>query len=271
MTTRTLPSLLLGLALSLGAGAAAASEPADAVRYPYVAAFSRVTGNDRVYFCAGTLIAPRWVLTAAHCFHGTRGARISSRNVYAAIGQDRLAAATDNVQVGVERVFIHPGYDTESQRNDIALVRLSDIAGPLIADAEGASTPRAATVLGFGRFYEGRLAAHALSPTGAPASQLSDRLRRGSVHLVDPARCAALGASSDDSAFCASADASDACVGDSGGPLVAEEMEGPDRLVGVVSLGSGCAVAEPVVRYTRVEPYAAWIHETIEQTDEPVE
>jgi len=173
------------------------------------------------------------------------------------------------VQVGVERIFVHPRYDAASQTNDIALVRLTDVAGPLVADTGGAD-PRIATALGFGSFYEGRLAGNALSRTGSPTAQLSDRLRRAAMRVVAPAHCAALGAA-DDLSVCASASPSDACIGDSGGPLVAEVPEGEDRLVGIVSLGSGCAVPEPVVRYTRVEPYAAWIFETIQQTDDPLE
>jgi secreted trypsin-like serine protease len=267
--TRLRPLPLIAAFAAAAPIAAPASEPADAVRYPYVAALSRVTGSDRVYFCVGTLIQPRWILTAAHCFHSPGGARISARNVYAAVGQDRLAAAGDEVQVGVERIFVHPRYDAASQTNDIALVRLSDVAGPLVADTGGAD-PRIATALGFGSFYEGRLAGNALSRTGAPTAQLSDRLRRAAMRVVAPAHCAALGAA-DDLSVCASAGPSDACIGDSGGPLVAEVPEGEDRLVGIVSLGSGCAVPEPVVRYTRVEPYSAWIFETIQQTDDPLE
>jgi secreted trypsin-like serine protease len=150
-------------------------------------------------------------------------------------------------------------------------VRLSDIAGPLIAEAGAQRDPPAATVLGFGSYYEGRLAARALLRTGAPAAQVSDRLRRGSVRLIDAARCAGLGEEAGDDSVCGSGGAADACIGDSGGPLVEEVPEGMDRLVGLVSLGSGCAVAEPVVRYTRVDPYLAWIDETIQQVDDPLE
>jgi secreted trypsin-like serine protease len=94
-------------------------------------------------------------------------------------------------------------------------------------------------------------------------------LSRGSVRLVDASRCAELG--DDDDTLCGASTGIDACVGDSGGPLVEEASEGPDRLIGVVSVGSGCAVSNPVVRYTPVDPYAAWIAETIQQVDDPLE
>ena len=265
-------SWIFAAAVAVTAAAPApASEPADAGRYPYVAAFSRVTAANRVYFCTGALVQPRWILTAAHCFHNTGRARISNRNVWAAVGQDRLDFADDNAQVAIDRVFIHPGYDPRTQRNDIALVRLADVAGPLIAEAGAQADPPAATILGFGSYYEGGLAARALTETGAPAAQLSDRLQRGSVRLVDPARCAGFGQDVDYDTVCGTADPADACVGDSGGPLVEEVPQGLDRLVGLVSLGSGCAVAQPVVRYTRVDPYLAWIDETIQQTEDPLE
>ena len=121
--------------------------------------------------------------------------------------------------------------------------------------------------MGFGSFYEGRLAANALSRTGAPTAQVSDRLRQAEVRLIDPATCAARlnigGGAAGNPRICAGAAAGEACIGDSGGPLIVEAADRSDRLAGIVSFGSGCAVAEPVILYTRVAAYSAWIAATI--------
>jgi secreted trypsin-like serine protease len=261
-----------GLTLLLAASAApgqGASQTGDTLRYPYVAALSRGSGDERVYFCAGALVAPRWILTAAHCFHNPGGVRIGSAGVAAEVGANRLREVPAAAQVAVARIVVHPEFDPQSQDNDIALVELAEEAGPLIAEVAtarpGPDSARA-TVLGFGSFYEGRLAASALTRTGAPAAQTSDRLRQAVVRLVDPAACAAqiggaeaIGASR----ICAGAGPDTTCVGDSGAPLVVEGADRTDRIAGIVSFGSGCAAASPVTVYTRVSAYAGWIAATI--------
>ena len=257
---------VLAAILATGAAAAGAGEPADAGRYPYVSALSRVSDGNRVYFCTGTLVAPRWILTAAHCFHDRSGARIASDGLWAEVGNDQLKSVPESVQLRIDRIVVHPEYDPASQAHDLALVQLRDMAGDLVADPFAAGVPGpTATALGFGSFYEGRLAGRALSATGAPTSQVSDHLRRAELRLVDAVSCAdRLAIGLGEGQLCAAAPADTACVGDSGGPLVSEVAEGPDRLLGIVSNGSGCAVAQPLVVYTAVAAYAGWIAATVE-------
>lgn len=256
---------LAALAVILAAGpvrAQDAGRPADTLRYPFVAALSRSTDERRVYFCAGALVAPQWILTAAHCFYSPERQRIDEADLWAEVGGSRLGEVPEAGQVRIAQIVIHPDYDPVSQADDIALVRLERIAGPLIADVADEARSRpvkgalAVTVLGFGSFYEGRLAATARLGNGAPAAQLSDRLRQAGVSLED---CAP----PDGPRLCATANSSDSCVGDSGAPLMADLGGGRDWLIGIVSAGTGCAAERPVTVYTRVSAYARWIAQVI--------
>ncbi len=125
--------------------------------------------------------------------------------------------------------------------------------------------PAQVTVLGFA--LRRQPGADGAAQERRPRSQVADRLRQASVWTIAPRTCAERlglgGAATGDVQICAGTGRDETCVGDSGSPLVAEGPGGVDRVIGLVSFGTGCAEDLPVTVYTRVSAYAGWIAETM--------
>lgn len=92
--------------------------PASETLYPNVARLAL----DGDLLCTGTLVGPRHILTAAHCFFDERNHR--------GVGDTAVVARLGGQQVRSSKIFIHPTYKSRSSacvegETDAAMVELS--------------------------------------------------------------------------------------------------------------------------------------------------
>jgi trypsin len=222
-------------------------EPTDISRHRWQVALE-AKGQ---FMCGGSIVAPQWILTAAHCFDEEPGPA----------GWRTKAGATNYVTSGIwlniERVVIHDGYNKDTHEHDIAMIHLrTPPAGQVIPLAPaGLVVPvgQPLEVTGWGATSE-----------GGPDSR---QLLKATVPLVANTTCNEPESYNGDvkaEMLCAGRKEGgvDSCQGDSGGPLVWRRADGP-TLVGVVAWGEGCAAKLKYGVYMRVTSYLDWIARVI--------
>jgi len=257
-------------------------DPTSQSEWPWQnALYFRGPDGHQYFDCGGSLIAPNWVLTAAHCFAGTRKPEDWTvvTNI-AKISADGIPEGS--LQRKVARVVVHEQYDTESHANDIALLQLAEplpnttISLQLTSDKTIEGADRSVTVVGWGRtrWLQQKKDAQGNSvwidgmtqQQVNPSNFQSPELRKASIPLVDVEKCAKMeqgikGVLVDARVLCAGLPEGgrDSCQGDSGGPLMSQIDSDHWRQIGVVSVGIHCGEVKLPGVYTRVSAFGDWI------------
>jgi len=235
-------------------------EEAGKHEFPWLVRLQRKTGGGLL--CGGSIISPRSILTAAHCFRDPMNNLINLQILAGAHDMNNATGERESRQVrDLKEIICHTDYNNRNMQNDICILSLTSdlqmtqwVSFVEIAD-DNTVIPGSGVVAGWGTVVE----------NGTVASIV---LRKVSVPMVPNPTCSNAysvvpGISITNGMMCAGTGGKDSCQGDSGGPLMCSyDANGTPVLYacGIVSFGVGCGDARFPGVYTKISHYRNWIY-----------
>jgi secreted trypsin-like serine protease len=228
---------------------------------PWAVAISDGPELSRGFVCAGVLVAPQWVLTAAHCTYNLVRRWPNDDNAYVFVGVSKLSAP--GRRFDVQEIVPHPEYNAKMLRNDVALLKIDaeggsaglpiSLKGPPISEQVGAI----GSILGWGITTVQQNRRHA------------ERLHVIQTAVLDNRVCfsqADFPELSGTQVFCGRSLSAyhDICFRFGGSPMVFYDKKANLYLGGLVSWPAICddTRGRPNV-YLDVQAYVPWIEKTI--------
>ena len=239
----------LGLHDFVESGRIVGGVPAALEDHPWTVSVRKV--QQCKHFCGGSLISPRWIVTAAHCMWKNLPWKI----FVVAGGQSRDAREKGDQAIMVQEIINHNDFNACKRNwwNDIALLRLKEDVSVVtefvkLPGPHALSQPLMGVVelVGFG--------------TTSFKGPAAIKLHKIYLNVLPNENCTEIFKKEKPLMFCAGGDGKDSCQGDSGSGTVQD-----NQLVGLVSHGLGCGTHPGV--YTDVRHHLPWIHDNIADSE----
>eukprot|EP01026_Neomeris_dumetosa_P047919 TRINITY_DN4126_c0_g1_i3.p1 TRINITY_DN4126_c0_g1~~TRINITY_DN4126_c0_g1_i3.p1 ORF type:complete len:549 (-),score=50.08 TRINITY_DN4126_c0_g1_i3:690-2336(-) len=252
---------------------------AESSDYPFLVSLQlkKEGSKDCFYhFCAGTMIAPNLVLSAAHCFqefvNTLSDKKWPTQPMYVSFyPQCRHQGNSNYSRIAVNEIHMHPLYRFNTKNADVAILTLQGyydaVGGQIQLDLSDADrTGKKVEVVGYGYVRPTDKDGYNVYPlrkasfTVSSSSNCDEQLK---LHgIID-------GIFNEEGMICAYNPGADTCDGDSGGPIMLIDEDGKRTQIGVVSWGTGVQCKSSITGtptvFTRLASFSDWIQQIVQE------
>nr|KAF6402190.1 hypothetical protein HJG63_016008 [Rousettus aegyptiacus] len=221
--------------------------PADITEFPWQV---RIFDHGK-HLCGGSILSEWWILTASHCLINKNKSTLEITH------GDRSLNTRNLTKMKVDKLIVHPHFDSWHMDNDIGLLLLES---PFHLDVKRVPICLS-KVTDIRRWRNCWVSGWGIT---IPMLRMYPVLQKVDIQLIKWKKCFHAMPSVTKNMLCAGSPqgGKDACQGDSGGPLVCQK-KGNENIwyqLGIVSWGVGCGKKNLPGVYTKVSNYLSWIN-----------